>query len=401
MDFKKLTIFLDQLESSYGIPSTDCKITKDHLTIYRHQTGYADYEKKRPVSNQDLYGLYSATKLITMVAVLQLIENKKIGLDDELRLYLPEYANMRVADHFELKLPLQFPIPWPDSSSPSHQAKQQIRIVDLMSMTSGMSYNLSADPIIEVKKASHNLATTRDVVAAMAKMPLLYEPRSKWSYSLSHDVLAAVVEVVSGERFSDYLNKHVFLPLGITDFYFSINQENKQRLSAHYVHDGGTGRSNPVPYDDASAFIRITDNYESGGAGLIGSVDAYSAVIDALCDNGFGANGGRILQKESVSLFSKNFLDANMLADFQTAGGEARKGYGYGFGVRVHMDASTAISPVGEFGWDGAAGAYALVDPINHISIFYAQHVTGLPQSFSKIHPIIRDLAYEAVGFAR
>lgn len=399
MNFEKLTQYLDQLEEKHGIPAIDCKITRNHDTCYRHMAGTSDYDKKVPVSDKDLYGLYSATKLITMVAVLQLIEKNKLGLYDRLSTYLPEYAHMRVADHFQLKLPLQFPIEWPGPSSPCHLAINPIRIIDLMSMTSGMSYHLSAEPIKKIQEASHYQASTREIIAAMAKMPLLYEPRTKWSYSLSHDVLGAVVEVVSGHRFGEYLHTNIFHPLGVTDFFFRLDDDNKKRLSAHYVNEGASGKKLQIPYNDAIGFLRLTEQYEGGGGGLIGSVDAYSSVIEALCNNGMGANGNRILQEETVRLFSTNYLTGDMLKEFQFAGGDARKGYGYGLGVRVHIDPTSAKTPMGEFGWDGAAGAFALVDPIHHISIFYAQHVTGLPLSFDVIHPTIRDLAYEAMGF--
>lgn len=399
MEFGKLTEYLNSLEARFGIPALDCKITRNHEVVFRHMSGFSDYAKKHPVSNRDLYGLYSATKVITMVAVMQLMESGKLGLYDELRRFLPEFANLRVADSFVLKLPLQFPIPWPGPDSPCHLAHSQIRIIDLMSMTSGLSYNLGAEILIKARADSHDKATTREMVAAMARMPLLYEPRTRWSYSLAHDVLAAVVEAVSGMRFGDYLLKNVFGPLGLTDFHFVVDAEQKKRISAQYVHDGGSGKNIPAPYDNATGFIRLTENYESGGAGLIASVDAYSAVIDALANGGIAANGHRLLQEDTIRLFSTNYLTGDMLKDFQTPGGDARKGYGYGLGVRVHIDPSTAKTPAGEFGWDGAAGAYVLIDPVNHISLFYAQQVTGLQQAFEIIHPEIRDLAYQAMGF--
>ena len=140
----------------------------------------------------------------------------------------------------------------------------------------------------------------------------------------------------------------------------------------------------------------ITERYESGGAGLVGTVDAYSTFIDALCNGGVGANGCRILSEESVRMFMVPYTTGQMSADFAVTG---KTGYEYGLGVRVLVDGTVSKSPVGEFGWDGAAGAYVLVDPVNKISIFYAQHVVGYPKAFSEIHPVIRDLAYECMGF--
>lgn len=125
-------------------------------------------------------------------------------------------------------------------------------------------------------------------------------------------------------------------------------------------------------------------------------MNAYSVFIDALSSGGVSTNGERILNEETVNLFTREYTQGQMRKDFQMTG---KTEYGYGLGVRVLTDKEASKSPLGEFGWDGAAGAYALVDTVNHISIFYAQHVMGFPRVYSEIHPRIRDLAYEAMGF--
>ena len=131
-----------------------------------------------------------------MTAVLQLVEQGKLGLYDNLTNYLPEFGCLFVADKFEFK----FPIHWPQAGEPCHLAHNQIRIIDLMTMTAGLSYDTGAAELMAIKEKSNNQAGTREVVAEMAKMPLIYEPQTRWSYSLGHDVLAAVVEVVSGTK---------------------------------------------------------------------------------------------------------------------------------------------------------------------------------------------------------
>lgn len=390
MGFEQLTAYIDSLESAYGIHAADCKITREHEVVYRYMTGHADFAGKVPLSDRHLFRLFSATKLVTMTAVLQLVEAGKLGLYDEVRRYLPEYDRMRVADQFDAEA---YPIKWPDADTPCHLAHNTIRIIDLMSMTAGLSYNTGAKELMAVKRESGNQAGTREVVAQIAKLPLVSEPRTRWFYSLGHDVLAAVVEVVSGMRFSEYLKERIFDPLEITDFYFHWDQELEKRFCALYMADG-EGRM--VPEDGvASGSFKITERYESGGAGLAGSVDAYSTFADALCCRGVGRNGTRILSDEMIGLFSTAYTTGQMSEDFQRT---IKPGYDYGLGVRVLKDASKSRSPVGEFGWDGAAGAYVLVDPKNHISIFYAQHVMGFPTAYVQIHPKLRDLAYEAMG---
>ena len=390
MNFNKLEAFQDSLQEVYGIPATDCKITKDHQVVYRHMTGCCDYAGQIPASDQDLYRLYSATKVITATAVLQLMERKKLDLYDDVRRFLPEFTNLKVADRFEMD---HFPIEWPNENTKCHLMHGCIRIIDLLTMTAGLSYDTGSAPLAEIKKASNDKASTREVISAIAQMPLIYEPQTRWGYSLAHDVLAGVVEAVSDMQFSQYLHKYIFDPLGLKDFTFHVGPKEAQRLSALYAADFDTDRFSPASQEMASSF-QLTQNYESGGAGLIGSVDDYSVFLDALCNGGKAANGYRLLSPETLSLLSTNYITGKMLEDFQATG---KKGYGYGLGVRVLIDSSCSRSPLGEFGWDGAAGAFALVDPVNHISIFYVQHILGFPKVYSEIHPKLRDLAYEGI----
>lgn len=390
MNFDKLTSYLDSLEEKYGIPAADCKITKDHKVIYRHMAGHSDYEKQVSLTDKNLYRLYSATKMITMTAVLQLVETGKIKLYDEVRQYLNEFDRLLVADEYDFSNPGK----WPTREDKCHLAHNTIRIIDLMTMTGGLSYDVGSRELMRIKEESQNQASTREVIREMAKMPLLFEPGTRWGYSLCHDVLAAVVEVVTGMKFSEYLTQNIFEPLGIKDFYFHWDQELGKRICAMYMGIWGT---DTILQDDGSMSdsFKITNNYESGGAGLAGTVDAYSIFADALCNNGVGANGVRILGEEMITLFTKEYTQGVMCSDFALTG---KVGYGYGLGVRVLTDKASSRSPLGEFGWDGAAGAYILVDPFNHLSIFYAQHVMACEKAYSTIHPTIKDLTYEALG---
>ena len=389
MNFSKLTAYLNTLEEKYGVHGLDMKITRGHETVYRCMLGHSDYERKTPVSERDLYNIYSASKVITMTGVMQLIEQGKLGLNDPLEKYLPEFAHMRYAADFKMG---EFPFRWPDENSQLVPAQNPMRIHDLMSMTAGMSYDVASTPIRKVVEETHGEASTRQVVTAMAQMPLLCEPGTRYSYALGHDVLAAVVEVVTGMTFGAYMKRNVFEPLGITEMYYQVPAGEEHRLFAQYGKDWDTGKIKR----DESMIYRITKNYESGGAGLCTTVDEYTKVLEALANGGVGRTGGRILKQESVLAIGRNWLTEQELADFSRTG---KEGYGYGLGVRVLIDGTKSKSPVGEFGWDGAAGAYALVDPKNHIGMFYTHEILGMIEAYSEIHPTLRDLAYEAMGF--
>ena len=263
MGFEKLTEYLDSLKEGYGVPGLDCQVMKDHQVLYRHSAGTSDFLGKRPVTGRELNDLYSGTKVVTMAAVLQLVEQGRLRLDDELCQYLPEFEHMMVSDVYPLVGENGFPA-WPDENTPCHPARNKLYIHDLMSMTAGFSYDLDAAPIKAVL-AENPLATTREVVAAMAKMPLLFEPGTHWSYGLGHDVLAAVIEVVTGESFGEYLRKHIFQPLGIADATLYFPPEGRKRQFAQFAVDFQTQRVVKAGTDNR---FRLSPLYESGGAVL-------------------------------------------------------------------------------------------------------------------------------------
>ncbi len=388
MYFGKLEAYIDSLGEVYGLHSVDCRVMQNHREIFRRMRGFRDYGHQIPVSRRDLYTVYSCTKVITMTAVMQVYEQGRIGLDDPVDRYLPAFREMYVSDEF---VPYQMPPRWPRLGDRVHPAPSPITLRQLMTMTSGLSYDTESQAIQAELTRTGGMAGTVSLAEAMAEMPLLFDPGTRYSYSLGHDVMAAVVEVVTGQRYRDYLQTHIFAPLGLKDMYLHVPEAESHRLSAQYGVSRTQGDIQPM---DVGNRYRLTPNYDSGGAGLTCSVEDYSLVLDALACGGVGHNGCRILKQESIDLMRTPQLSPVPQADFQRSG---KRGYGYGLGVRTLIDPAASRGPVGEFGWDGAAGAYAAIDPENHISIFYAQEVLGMMKAYDEIHPTIRDLVYEAL----
>ena len=388
MNFHLLEQYLDSLEEEYGIPGLDVIVTKDHETVFRRMVGHSDRERKKPVSDRDFYLFYSCTKVVTMTAMMQLIEAGRASLYDPVSRFLPEWENMTVINaDYKTKGP-DFN---PTLSEPSHYAKNRVRIIDCMAMMAGLTYDLHSEAIRELLAEKPD-ATTREVVAAIARMPLLFEPGTHYRYSLGHDIIAAVVEAISGERFSDYLERHLFAPLGITELTCHPTPEQQARMSAMYVYQPDT---HEMKYREmADSGFMISPNYESGGAALAGTADAYSAVLEALANEGVGRNGARILQKESVLRFTHSVTTGEATQEFRV--GRFLE-YAYGLGVRVKVDPILGWSPVGEFGWDGAAGGYGVIDPFHHVSIFYVEHIMNFFEGYSVIHPRVRDLVYKGL----
>jgi CubicO group peptidase (beta-lactamase class C family) len=224
----------------------------------------------------------------------------------------------------------------------------------------------------------------------LAQKPLQFEPRASYQYSLGHDVLAAVIEVITQERFSDYLKENIADPLGMKDFHFHTNPGIQERIAQQYCFDPESGVFEPV--SDGNHLL-FSHNYDSGGAGLITRVSDYVLLADALANGGVGVTGKQLLKPETIDDMRTNRLEKKQMQAFWRL---AKYGYGYGLGVRTLICPSVSEGPVGEFGWDGAAGAYFLSDPQNHIAIFYGQHILNYSDIYTVVHPAIRDMVYRA-----
>jgi CubicO group peptidase (beta-lactamase class C family) len=373
MNFEKFTSYLNSLEAE-GIPSVDCIIYKDHKPVYRHFKGYADSARTKKIQGNELYLMFSATKLITMTAALQLVEQGKIGLDQPVSRYLPAYADLKVLCEGQAK-----------------PAKKELLVKHLLSMQSGLDYNLKRPGIERVLNEKGQKATTQELVNAFVESPLLFEPGEHFEYSLSHDVVGAMIEVVSGMSLRDYFVQNIFEPLEMKDTYFAKPINENERLVTQYMYDNDKHTSEEM---ELSCCYQLSESYESGGAGLISCVEDYGKFADTLANGGVSAKGVRILKEETIELMRTNLLGPVQRADLLNKMG--RVGYGYGCGVQVLLDPKECNSPApsGVFGWDGAAGACIIMDPDNHIALVYAQHVRGCGYAYATIHPILRDLLY-------
>ena len=393
MNFHQVETYLDSLKDKFDVRCTDCIVLHQHQQVFRHLTGTADYNDTKPLTEQHLHDIFSASKVLTMIAVMQLVEQGKLDLEGELAQYLPQYAEMRVIKDFDLTdfvSHAKFLFGWPgEHQEETLPAEGKIRIRHLMSMTSGMTYQFHS-PAVRALLVDHPHASTREIVRAWASDPLMFEPDTRYAYSRAHDVLGAVIEEVSGIRFSDYMKKHVFGPCGAEELYYQIPESKRSLLTALYSVNLKTGQHEEAK----SNLCRVTDQFESGGGGICCTVEDYAKVLDALANDGVAANGNRILTPQSITKISTNRLNEQQLKDFHIGG---KLEYGYGLGVRTLMDATASRSPIGEFGWDGAAGAYVLADPKNHLAVFYVQAAKDSGKAFSDIHPTLRDLIYEAL----
>jgi CubicO group peptidase (beta-lactamase class C family) len=344
-------------------------------TVFRYRNGYADLEAKIPAVDRQIINLYSLTKILTCTAALQLVEKGFMLLDDPLSAYLPEYAEMTVKKTL------------PNGEITLDKAERPIRVRDLFCMTAGFSYNLGAPSLKEAVQRTEGRLTTREFAAALAKEPLLFEPGTRWNYSLCHDVLAALIEVVDGRRFSDYVRDEITGPLGMQDTGFRLSEEQRTRLAPQYEYDDSLGK----PVRKEGNGFRIGTEFESGGAGLMSTVSDFTLFLNALANQGTSPEGVRILSPSGVDLMRTDHLTESMRADFSWV---QLAGYGYGLGVRTHISkaASGSLSTLGEFGWSGAAGCLAIMDPAAQLTVMYAQHMMNNQEPY--IHPRLKNIVY-------
>ena len=381
MNFQPLKDFMDNYIPMLGVPGTDIVIYKDHEEIFRYQSGFDSITEGTPLRPDALYYMYSCTKVATCVAATQLIERGEILASDPVYAYLPEYADIKVR-HVR-----------PDGRVEIKSAKNVLKIEHLLTMTAGLDYNLQRPGILRAIERTGGRAPTLDIVRALAEDPFDFEPGTKYQYSLCLDVIGGLVELVSGMSLGDYFKENIFEPLGMDETSFNLTEDRLARLATQYQFNALTGEREELP-KTYNPFVFGTE-YHSGGAGLISSVKDQILLADALANDGVGKNGNRILSKAGVELMSANHLSPSCLEDFRNIG--QVKGYGYGYGVRTNMDPAYGgnLSPVGEFGWDGARGSYFSCDPKNRVAFFYAEHMGGL-------HPVIlprlRNVVYSCLG---
>ena len=378
MDFTLLDRYLESLLGS-GLPMYDCTVHINYKEVYRRQGGYIDVDAGKRHHPHTRYFMYSATKPVTCAAALTLLEAGAFRLGDPLFWYLPEYEHMQVADRKPGGCPTLRP------------AETPIRIRDLFQMTAGMTYNIHMPALREAIRETGGRAPTREIARAMAREPLSFDPGDRWQYGFCHDVLAALVEAVSGERFGDYVHRVIFSPLGMEHSSFHAGADTSD-MAAQYRYNDVTKK--PHEIDRSNPFI-FGEEYDSGGGGMVSTVEDYIRFADMLANGGVGEGGVRILSAAAVELMGQNGLSQTQARSFTCEGMEGR---GYGLGVSVHTapGVSGSLSPVGEFGWGGAAGSAVYIDPSSRTAVFYAQHVMNAHEE--RVMAALRNVVFGCLG---
>ncbi len=393
MDFIYLKEFMDHMARE-RTPGCAVQIYLDGKRIFRYDSGYADLEHQTLIRDTNYFNIYSCSKIATCTAGAQLLERGKILLTDPLYDYMPEFRHMAVKQ--------------PDGSIT--EAKNPITVGDLFSMTAGLTYNTSLPAFDKARQLSGGKMDTLTVIRCLAEEPLAFEPGEKWCYSMCHDVLAGLVEVVSGMKFRDYMDANLFEPLDMRRTKYHADQTVLNNMAEQYrfVADGeDTANFNLVEAQKhgnatSGTFINVGKNrnhvfgpeYDSGGAGIVTTVGDYVKLLAALAGNGLGLTGERILSPNTVELMKTNRLTEKQR---ETMTWKQLAGYGYGLGVRTLIDKTVgSVCNLGEFGWGGAAGATAMIDSSIHLAVFFVQHCLNPREEWYM--PRLRNIVYTCLG---
>lgn len=387
MNFDLMKGFMDRL-TAWRIPGNSISVYIDNREVFSYQSGYENFEKKIKMGNDKLFNIYSCSKIATVTAALQLYEQGFFLLDDPLYEFIPEYKEMHIVD----------------KEGNIRKAQKPITLRHLFTMTSGLTYNQNTPAYDKARMLTDGKMNTITVAKCIAEDPLSFEAGERWQYSVSHDVLAAVVEVVSGKKFRDYVKDSIFTPLDMNEsYYHSDNVLARVCEQYKYVNSDEVDnvKLQQGVFSDSEGFLENVgktvqsqvwgSEYDSGGAGITTSVSDYSTFLSALANGGVGKNGERIISSGTIELLRTNQLNESQSKSFNW---QQHKGYGYGLGVRTMISTSESGSPgsIGEFGWGGAAGATAIVDPKLRLSVFYAHHMLNPQEMYYQ--PRLRNVLY-------
>lgn len=372
---------LTKMVSDGRVVGASALVWQNGKQVYFGATGLADREKARPLSRDAILQIFSMTKPVTGVAMMQLWEKGLFGLDDPLDRYFPEFAQMLVYAGKDA------------SGAPRYvPATRKITVRDIMRHTAGFAYGAGDTPAHDafVKADPLNWNNSLPEMAhKLASVPLLFDPGTEWSYSAGVDLQAALVEKLSGQPFADYVKQHIFDPLGMTATGWRVPDSEAGRFAASYDRQG----DKLVQVDDiqnrSNNFLphRLTP----GGHGLASTIDDYMRFARMLLNRG-ELDGKRILKPSTVRLMSTNQLDDRVTKTaWLTSKGSVRFGLDFAVRTKQPQTPSEPRGTVGEFFWDGAETTQFFIDPANDLAAVLFVQVRPFDVS---LQPVLRAAIY-------
>ncbi|MEM7195778.1 MAG: serine hydrolase domain-containing protein [Pseudomonadota bacterium] len=395
-DFQKVTDMLDEYVNSGRIPGYSVVIADVRERRLQRQFGLMDIERKKPVTPDTLFRIYSMTKPITSVALMQLWQQSAFDLSDPVSDYLPGWESFSVFNGGTVD----------DYAVTS--ANATVKIVDLLRHTAGLTYGFEPENVVDqlyhragltIERRNMNLA---EGARLLASLPLRFEPGTRWHYSFATDVVGHLVEVISGTTLDQYLRANVFEPLGMRDTGFYVSDSELERFAACYCpHPEKVALV--LQDDPATSSFRKMPNMLSGGGGLVSTVDDYLRFCRAMLSGGH-LEGYKLLEAETVELMISNHLPGN--EDLSVVGESlftetTYSGIGFGLGYAVVLDPAVTESPTnqGEYSWGGMASTYHWIDPVEQIIVVFMTQL--IPSSTYPLRAELKQVVHDCLTNAK
>ncbi|HVF31711.1 MAG TPA: serine hydrolase domain-containing protein [Acidimicrobiales bacterium] len=390
LDASRLERIGTHLRTRYIEPG---KIVGGQVVVARHgEVGYfesfgeRDRERSLPVVDETIWRIYSMTKPITGVALLSLYEHGHFQLTDPVHRFLPEWKGLRVKERA-------------DGTERLVEPERPMSIKDVLMHMSGLGMAaLGGDGTLTGSLLDGD-DTLADVVTKLADQPLSFHPGTRWLYGVSTDICGRLVEVISGQRFDDYLQEHVFAPLGMTDTGFTVADDALDRFAASYFRRP-QDKSLKLVDDPETSRYRTPRAFLSGGGGLVSTTADYLRFAQMLC-NGGELDGVRVLGRKTVELMTTNHLPGGgSMVDFAIPGGFGEVGFtGMGFGLTVAVNQGAAatgvIGSAGDFTWGGYASTIFWVDPAEELVVIFMTQL--IPSGTFNFRDQLKALVYPAI----
>jgi CubicO group peptidase (beta-lactamase class C family) len=358
-------------------------VSRKGQVAYLDSLGFMDRENKRPMQEDAIFRIYSMSKAITSIAIMQLYEKSKFRLDDPVYWYIPSWKNLRVYQSGV----------YPNFLTSRPERHMTIR--DLLTHMSGLTYDFMYKSNVDAayrKTKVQQAETLEEFIEILSTLPLEFSPGNKWNYSVSTDVLGYLVEVISGMKLEEYFKTNIFEPLNMEDTSFSCPQEKVDRLASLYEHvPNGEPRLLEIPF--------LNTKMASGGGGLFSTMADYHNFCSMLLNQG-EFNGKRLIGRKTLELMTVNHLPNNQdLTEMsESAFSEtpyAGVGFGLGFSVMLDPAKSQTTSDIGEYGWGGAASTVFMINPKEDMFIIFLTQL--LPSSTYQVRRELRSLVYSSL----
>ncbi len=378
----RLDAAMHKAVDSGELPGAVVLIARDGQLVYAKSFGWQDREKKIPMRNDSIFRLYSMTKPVVSVAAMMLVEEGRLGLQEPISKYIPEFKNMKVgveSTDAEGKPTLKLV-----------DAKRQITVQDLLRHTSGLTYGvLGAQTAVKKMYKDAEIFSQKWVLAdfckALAKLPLAFQPGTTWEYSHSTDVLGRVVEVAAGQTLDVFLAKRIFEPLKMVDTAFQVPPAKQDRI-AQPMPDVYSGKTPEL--------IDVTQpaTFFAGGHGLVSTAGDYLRFAQMMA-NGGELEGTRILGPRTVEYMSSDHVNAQ-IDKGQTYLPGPGYGFGLGFATRIDRGQSEWPGSPGDYYWAGYAGTYFWIDPEEElVPVLMTQE--PLRRQYYRVQ--LRNLVYQSI----